>query len=179
MANPSDSLTPLQARDPRALAELHQELYRPLQALCFRLLGDSIAAEHAADDVWTDFVVSHVDHLQQGEAAGAYLRMVAVRHCCRLREFQAKHRELPELTDDRIGAEDELIRESEARRQTRRLERCLGRLTARARRIVRLRYHREMTQESIGQAVGLTKQYIGRILAKSLEQLRRCMEEQT
>jgi DNA-directed RNA polymerase specialized sigma subunit len=50
-------------------------------------------------------------------------------------------------------------------------------LSRRARRIVRMRYRNEMTQEAIGKALRVSKQYIGRLIAKSLEALRECMRE--
>jgi DNA-directed RNA polymerase specialized sigma subunit len=43
---------------------------------------------------------------------------------------------------------------------------------------MRLRFHHDLTQEEIGQRIGASKQYAGRVLAKGLEVLRLCMKEQ-
>ena len=39
-----------------------------------------------------------------------------------------------------------------------------------------MRYRNDLNQEQIGQAVGVSRQYVGRVLNKGLGQLHKCME---
>jgi RNA polymerase sigma factor (sigma-70 family) len=57
-----------------------------------------------------------------------------------------------------------------------RLEDCLGELSPKAQRVLRLRYRKELTNERIGSLVGGSKQYIGRLIRQSLRALRKCLE---
>jgi DNA-directed RNA polymerase specialized sigma24 family protein len=57
------------------------------------------------------------------------------------------------------------------------LDRCLTHLTDKARQVLRLKYTEQWTNEHIGQIVGGSKQYIGRLIRQSLELLRSCIEK--
>ncbi|MBC2932550.1 sigma-70 family RNA polymerase sigma factor [Nocardioides sp. zg-1228] len=70
---------------------------------------------------------------------------------------------------DLLGAEDRAIARAEARLM---LEPLMGVLTARDRRIVRLRYFQEQTQQEIADAVGLTQAQVSRVLTRILADLR-------
>jgi RNA polymerase sigma-B factor len=72
-----------------------------------------------------------------------------------------------------IGVEDEgyeLVEERDA------VTFALSSLSARERRIVRLRFEREMTQSQIAAEVGLSQMQISRILRRSLEQMRAAVD---
>ncbi|MGC4119974.1 MAG: sigma-70 family RNA polymerase sigma factor [Myxococcales bacterium] len=172
-----DLLTRVKAREPGAQRELRSQVFPRALAVCRSILRDEALAEEVAEDLWTDFLVSHVGSLRSLEALPAYLRLMAVRRAGRVQELRARHDELPErLPDARPGAESVLVEESERRRLALQLRDCLGALRPRSRQMVRLRFSHGMTQEQIGSELGFTKQHVGRVLAKSLAALRQCLE---
>ena len=59
-----------------------------------------------------------------------------------------------------------------------RLQICLDRLSEKVGKIMRMRFHLQMTQAQIGQGLGVSKQYAGRVLNKGLAALRLCLEEE-
>jgi len=170
-------LEKLRARDHRAQQKLRKRLDPKILAVCRHMLQDQALAQETAEDIWMDFLYEHVDKVQKERALGAYLRMMTVRRCVRIRDWQNRHEEPGDQPPLVGGSEADMAAALDERRQTARLEECLKRLSRRARRIVRMRYRNEMTQESIGKALRVSKQYIGRLIARSLEALRECMEE--
>jgi RNA polymerase sigma factor (sigma-70 family) len=176
----------LRARDPQAQVELRRELLPRVLAVCRRLLPDPSLAAEAAEDIWMDFAFGGLDRLRAPEAVSAYLRVMTVRRCVRLRDGWARHEELGERAcpaggpgGETSGAavEEGLLMGLEQRRLRERLVRCLRRLSEKARRIVRMRFFLDLTQEQIGQSLGVSKQYAGRVIHRSLDALRACLEE--
>ena len=70
---------------------------------------------------------------------------------------------------DRLGAEDEGLAGVE-RALT--VDAALESLDERAREILRLRFHEELTQAAIGQRVGLSQMHVSRLIREALETLR-------
>ena len=70
---------------------------------------------------------------------------------------------------DLLGEDDRALAQAEAKVM---LEPLMRALTARDRRIVRLRYYREQTQQEIADAVGLTQAQVSRVLTRILADLR-------
>jgi RNA polymerase sigma factor (sigma-70 family) len=157
-------------------AALRARLFPKMVSLCQRILDDRVLGKETAEDVWTDFVLFHAATVRSEAATEAYLRVIAVRRCRRVRMIQARHDPITELADSREGPESELIAADEDRRRQSRLAHCLSQLDHQAQRLLRMRYHLGMTQESIGQQLGVSKQYAGRILARTVAGLRSCVE---
>jgi RNA polymerase sigma-70 factor, ECF subfamily len=167
----------LRVRDRAAQEALRAELLPRLTAVCTRLLGDRRIGEETASDVLMDFLTDGVDKLREERAIRSYVRMTAVRRCVRLRGWRTRMETPVDLPDPAGGPEAELSQRQTQDRLQRRLRHCLERLTPRVRRVLRLRFERDMTQERIGEVLGFTKQYAGRFIAAALEGLRRCMEK--
>jgi len=70
---------------------------------------------------------------------------------------------------DPSGCEDDAFGMAEDRAT---LSTLMGVLTERERRIVRLRFEQDLTQEEIGEIIGLSQMQISRILRTSIERLR-------
>ena len=70
---------------------------------------------------------------------------------------------------DLLGQEDRALAQAEAKVM---LEPLMRGLTARDRRIVRLRYYQEQTQQEIADSVGLTQAQVSRVLSRILNDLR-------
>lgn len=167
----------LRARDPGAQQELRKRLFGKVKAVCLKVLQNKELAEETAEDIWMDFVYQHVDKVQEEHALGAYLRMMTVRRCVRIRQWQARHDELADQAALSAGSEQDAVNSLDEMNQVELLERCFSRLSPKVRRVLRLRYFSEMTQDAIGQALGVSKQYVNKVLMKSLEKIRACMEE--
>jgi RNA polymerase sigma factor (sigma-70 family) len=174
----AELLDRLRARDPQAQAALRRELFPRVLAVCRRLLLDATLAAEVAEDIWMDFVFEGAERLRAPEAVGAYLRVMTVRRCVRLREGLARQVEFDESCAlDACAPEAGLEAGLDQRRLQARLAGCLRRLSDRARQIVRMRFFLDLTQEEIGRAFGVSKQYAGRVLQRSLDALRVCLEE--
>jgi RNA polymerase sigma-B factor len=77
--------------------------------------------------------------------------------------------EAGETLGEAMGGEDDAFGLAEHRAT---LSSLLSVLTERERRIVRLRFEQDLTQEEIGEIVGLSQMQISRILRTSIERLR-------
>ena len=75
---------------------------------------------------------------------------------------------------DAIGIEDENLEHVEIRESIKPL---LDRLDAREKRILLLRFFKNMTQSQIAEEIGVSQMHVSRLLARTLEQLRTSLEE--
>ena len=155
---------------------LRDTLFPRVERLCRHLLRDDALARDTAEDIVTDFVLLHAAKVREPQAREAYLRVVTVRRCRRLSALRGRAEALIEAPDERQSPEAQLIHADEEHRQQRRLTDCLGKLDPNARKLLRLRFHHGLTQQSIGEQLGVSKQYAGRILARALDALRTCVE---
>ena len=169
-------LNGLRAREPRAQSAARQHLYPRVLAVCRKMLADPVLAEDTAEDIWMDFLFEHVGKVQHARALSAYLRMMTVRRCVRIRKGRARHTDLDEVAESTGHPEDGLVSAVDDQRDQDRLQACLDRLDGRARKMLRLRFHLDQTQQTIGRALGVSKQYAGRVIARSLARLRKCLE---
>jgi len=165
----------LQNGDDRARRECWENLFSPVYAICARILGSGVAASDTTADLLSDFIFHHVHALQNPAGAGAYLRLMAVRRSIRAREHRNR---MCAFHDDTMSTASTGPEEAAGYRLLQdRLPDCLNTLTPKARSALRLKYTARMANEQIGTLLGGSKQYIGRLLAQSLEQLRRCLEK--
>ena len=75
---------------------------------------------------------------------------------------------------NQLGVEDENLEHVEIRES---LKPVLEQLGARERKIVLLRFFRNMTQSQIAAEVGISQMHVSRLLSRTLEQMRRSMQE--
>ncbi len=151
---------------------------REIQLICARVLGPGPDAVDTAVDVLIEFMFDAVHRLSHPKALRSYLRLMAVRRCYRRQQEQCKYRDTnTDLLNDDSGRDPET--ETEFRRMMEGLNHCLGTLTPKAQQIMRLRYGRQITNEQIGGLVGGSKQYIGRVIRKSLGLLKVCLDQRT
>lgn len=178
----SDLLVLLRTHDPSAQKEVRRRVFPLLLGTCSRVLRDKVAAAETAEDVWTDFLVSHVQDLRREESIVGYLRLMAVRRSLRVRKARSRFETLGGVDDadpiDANDAERVLIEGGLERERDERLVHCLGKVTPRTRHVLRMRFHHDMTLEAVGEVIGTSKQYVGKVLAKALQALRRCMESE-
>ncbi len=169
----------LQAIENGAQKEAWDRWMPKITAICRRMLHDEAWAEEVAADLWMDFVYDSVQRVRNENAMDGYLRMMTVRRCVRLRDRRKKHQDVEqhgELARDQSDPSELAIQAIDGPTEHARLQKCLGALRQQAQDILRMRFHLGMTQERIGVALGVSKQYAGRVLGKSLEVLRLCLE---
>lgn len=168
-------LAALQAGEPGAEHAFWQEHWPRVLAVCAGVLGPGFSAEEVAVEVLVEFITRYAHRLTHGRATSSYLRLMAVQRASR----EKRRRSQPSFEDmDRFMSEAHIDPERQAtcRLLLPRLEECVGGLTDKAQRAVKLRFFAELTNERIGELLGCSKQYVGRLLDKSLVALRRCLE---
>ena len=165
----------LKRNDKRAQLAFWKEQHPKMVRLCFQVLQDEIGAEEIATEVLVDFIFRRVHELRHDGAAASYLKLMAVRRAVRMRD--QLHRFSGELNEDVPGQEVPSILDTvEAGTLLPRLAACLEKLSAKSRKALQLRYGEEMTTERIGNLLGCSKQYVGRLIRNSLLFLRDCIE---
>ena len=171
----------LKAGDESAQQRFWEERWAGVYAICASILGPGPQAAEVAQDALTDFIFDAVHRLQRPEAGQAYLKLMAARRARRrsasIRTRLAGDAELDSLADGRIEGGPEAAAGLALLRP--KLVECLGLLRPKARRVMQLKYGAEMANERIGELVGGSKQYIGRLIKDSLARLRECLEGET
>lgn len=159
--------------DPTELTALKAQLLPKLEGLCGKVLNNRALGVETAADVWTDFALFHAADVKTPAATEAYVRLIAVRRCRRMKLIAGRQAPLTIEAPDRAPRADDLLITAE---RDRKLAACMDKLDAPAKRLLRMRYQLGMTQESIGEQLGCSKQYAGRILARAIDGLRSCVE---
>jgi RNA polymerase sigma factor (sigma-70 family) len=165
-------LSRLKANDANEQASFWRQHRPGVLALARRVLGPTSEAEELADEVLVDFLYVAVHRIDHEEAIRNYVRLMTVRRALRRSKRRRKQTPFGEAHFAAPNDPDELT----FKLMMPRLEGCLEGLTPKARQALTLRYRGEMTTEHIGKIVGGSKQYIGRLLTKSLEALRGCID---
>ena len=144
--------------------------------ICLRILGKDPDATDIALDLMTDFVERHVKNLSDPRAVWSYLRLMAIRQSLETKKKWDRAAPLDfEIEDTKSSTPETGAMVSYL---SPRLDGCLKRLTPKAQSALRLKYTRELTHDEIGRRIGGSKQYIGRLVRKSLDALRNCLEKQ-
>jgi RNA polymerase sigma-70 factor (ECF subfamily) len=145
-----------------------------LYPISAHILGPGPDAMDVTVDLLVEFMDERVSKLENPKALYEYLRLTAVRRCIRLRDKGDKRAPLDENLRDHSGASPEEW--AAAAMLMPRLKACLNTITPKAQKTLRLKFGNQMTNERIGGLVGGSKQYIGRLIQKSLQTLRECIE---
>jgi RNA polymerase sigma-70 factor (ECF subfamily) len=165
----------LKREDPAAQRRFWRICWPQVYADCARILGDGLPAHEVAVEVLSDFLLRYVHGLSHPGAAGTYLRLMAVRRAAREKEARSASKSVDmDVFHAEAGVDAE--ESAWAKALLPRLEECLGELTPKARQVLKLRYHADLTNERIGALLGGSKQYIGRLITRSLGVLRKCLE---
>jgi RNA polymerase sigma-B factor len=109
-----------------------------------------------------------------GEDVSDIVEALAADGCFTPTSLDAKVSDGSSSLGDLLGEEDRALAQAEAKVM---LEPLMRGLSARDRRIVRLRYFQEQTQQEIADAVGLTQAQVSRVLTRILADLRAGLAE--
>jgi RNA polymerase sigma factor (sigma-70 family) len=164
----------LMARDDAVIEIFWRVYFEKLYPICAYILGDGPDALDATVDLMVDFIESHVDRLAKPESLYSYLRLMAVRRSLRLRDRRQKTIEFKE--GDHAGVNSSMEEVVWAGQLMPLLDECLGSVTLKAQKALRLKYGNKISNEQIGRHIGGSKQYIGRLIRDALKALRLCIE---
>lgn len=177
--NNPDLLSLLRDRDRDVQEQIWREERRRLKAVAQSILHSSDEAEALVSDLFCDFFFHYVDEVRKSRAIPAYLRIMAVRRARRL--LGRARRQVPvESVESEVAGEDTSRDACDRIDRTiwyRWLEECLAGLSDRARTVIKMYYGHEMSYATIAGNLGGSKQAVGKMTLKSLEALRRCIEE--
>jgi RNA polymerase sigma factor (sigma-70 family) len=165
------SLERLGADDEEAQGLFWKEHWGEVYGICYRILQKKLLANETAVDILTDFMLECAHRLKYPGAVKSYLRLMAIRRSVRIKERLGQTEPLSMVPPVPSGLEDRAHYQSLMPR----LDECLSRLSPKAQKAIRLRFCDELTQERIGGLLGGSKQYIGKLITKSLKFLRECM----
>ncbi len=156
--------------------KLFWDKYWPrVYAICARILGRGTDATDLAVDLLTEFIDIRVQKVENPAAMCGYIRLMAVR---RALDFRKKRNRFSSM-DYETGDKSSLSPEEEAMLNSMmpRLKHCMNKLTEKAQKAVLLKYTEQWSNERIGDILGGSRQYIGRLLKQSEELLRKCVEK--
>lgn len=169
----AEMVTRLQRGDREARQTFWQETFGPVLSVCSRVLGGGPVAVDVTTDLLNDFMFRYVENLARPQGAWSYLKLMAVRRSVRERQRMINREQFDEGKGKAIhapqdSADDVLLLPK--------LDDCLSLLTPKAQSAVRLKYRQGFSNEKIGETVGGSKQYIGRLMKQSLAALKECLE---
>lgn len=141
---------------------------------------DNVAIEDLADDIFYDFALDCAQRVASPRGMWGYLKIASIRRTRRLLARRGRHRSFEADCIDRPAAQPPDHHDGEADAHLavdrHRLAECLDQLTARARRVLELRFCNDLKDTEIGRLLDVSSQYTGRIRKQALASLRTCME---
>lgn len=168
------NLTDVAAQNPQAQAEFFRTNWDWVYATALRILRNPVDANDVTSDVLTTFLFQRVQQLTDPERALGYLKVMTVRRALRFRQKRGIVVEPNnEAADPTIPIDMEAAGLRELLRP--RLQHCLGGLTQKAQQALHLKFGGSLPNERIGELMGVSKQYIGRVITESIAALRRCL----
>lgn len=151
-----------------------------LVAYARSLLGDYTAAEDAVQEAML-VVVKKFDQFREGTSVLAWCRAIVRLEVLRAKQQRQRERTLADrLLDDAVDAAFEEFQTARRRDDSQvwheALERCLGRVAERGRRVLNARFVDELSYQQIGQRVGMTLEAVRKALFRVKKQVRSCVE---
>jgi RNA polymerase sigma-B factor len=148
-------------RAPRRMQELYLNLSQVVDTL-----GQELGRSPTIAELATEVESSEEEVLEALEAGQAY-RFASL-------DAPKADSEAGEAVGDALGSEDEELARAEQRAT---LAPLLGRLPARQRQIVHLRFFEGLTQSEIARRLGISQMQVSRLLTRSVAQLRSLAKE--
>jgi len=147
--------------------------FEPVLAICSRVLGQGPTAVDVTTDLLNDFMFHYVENLSNPHGAWSYIKLMAIRRSVRERQRLLNGERFDEL---RVSPPENAGANAEPPILMTSLEKCMETLTPKAQSALRLKYRNGLSNEQIGDMLGGTKQYIGRLMQKSLTLIRECLQ---
>lgn len=172
----TDLLTALERGDGRALARARRHLRPYIVGWCRRIAGgklDAVRLDDLVDDILYDFLLDCAERVTDPRSMWGYLKLMSARRTRRLLARQNRHEVFDSACSTWAHTAHDAVEYAVDRH---RLADCLARLTARARRVLELRFCVGCKDPEIGRRLAVSSQYTGRVRKKALASLRECME---
>jgi len=175
---PGEAVQRAQAGDAEAWGEIYRQCAPAIFRFCRRALPTREDAEDATTEIFMK-VREKIGQYDPSRSFSAWLYKVSANHCWdmlrRRKGRQDKETEdvaeLP-LAHPAPGQLERLI----ARITSEEVRGALGRLPARARMALVLRYYSEMDYDEIAEALGVPRGYVGVVLLRARQELRQALE---
>ncbi len=157
------------------------ELYREFAGPIFRFCRRSLPAREDAEDATTEIFMKVRDKLGQYDPSRpfqAWLYKVSANHCWDILRRRRIRQDLETDDVDETPLEhpdanqlDRLLEESSSKD----VRGALGKLPARSRMALVLRYYSEMTYDEIAESLGVRRNFVGVVLLRARHQLREAL----
>ena len=161
---------------PNATQQLWNICWPKVNKISVRILGDGFTANEVSVETMTQFLSKYIHTIKSAKAVRTYVQLVAVHLATKEKQRQTKntYSEMNEFAATTEGyTPEECV---SYKLLIPRLEKCLTKLSPKAQMIVKLRFFRGKTNNDIGELVGVSKQYVGKLLSKVITVLRKCIE---
>lgn len=182
MKIPVEQISLLKQEDNEARQQFWKQQFQSVLSICSRILGAGPSAVDVTVDLLNDFLFHYVHRLSNEEGAWAYLKLMAVRRSVRERKRLAKKESFDEcmIPGGAMAlsgiAQDEIAKQ-ELVGYLLLLNECLEGLSPKAQSTIRLKFKKGLSNQDIGLLVGGSKQYIGKLIQKSLVLLKKCIHQ--
>ena len=178
ITEPSEAIAKARAGD----AEAWGTLYRDYAPAMFRFCRRALPTREDAEDATMDIFIKVQKNLSQYDTTrsfSAWLYKVAANHCWDIVR-RRKIRQDKETEDvENVPLEhpdpsvlDKMIEE----RTSEEVRRALGKMGARARMALVMRYYSDMSYDEIADALGVRRQFVGVVLLRARHELRKALE---
>ncbi len=176
---PTDLIARARAGDTQAWGDLYREYAPAIFRFCRRAVPSKEDAEDATMEIFMKLSEKLVQY-DPSRSFTAWLYRVAANHCWdMLRRRKARHEKDMEDVDE-IPLEapepnqlERLIEE----RTSEEVRKALGKLGARARMALVMRYYSEMSYDEIADALGVRRPFVGVVLLRARHELRQALGE--
>jgi len=176
---PTDLIVRARAGDSQAWGDLYREFAPAIFRFCRRAMPTREDAEDATMEIFMKLREKLVQY-DQGRSFTAWLYRVAANHCWdMLRRRKARHDKdtqdidaLP-LEAPEPNQLEKLIEE----RTSEEVRKALGKLGARARMALVMRYYSDMSYDEIADALGVRRPFVGVVLLRARHELRQALGE--
>src|SRR5215470_8000953 len=178
ITEPSEAIAKARAGD----AEAWGTLYRDYAPAMFRFCRRALPTREDAEDATMDIFIKVQKNLSQYDTTrsfSAWLYKVAANHCWDILR-RRKIRQDKETEDvENVPLEhpdpsvlDKMIEE----RTSEEVRRALGKMGARARMALVMRYYSDMSYDEIADQLGVRRQFVGVVLLRARHELRQALE---
>ncbi|MEU3711863.1 RNA polymerase sigma factor [Streptomyces catenulae] len=159
-----------------SIGELYHAHRLAMVRLAVLLVDDRATAEDVVQDAFTALCRRHGERLDEVDNALAYLR-TAVVNAARsvLRRRRSARNYTPPHEADAPSAEERIVLDEEHRE----VLAALGRLTARRREVLVLRYWGDLSEAEIARTLGISRGAVKSLASRALKALEKILEERS
>ncbi|GAA3162090.1 MULTISPECIES: RNA polymerase sigma factor [Streptomyces] len=159
-----------------SIGELYHAHRLSMVRLAVLLVDDRATAEDVVQDAFTALCRRHGERLEEVDNALAYLRTSVVNAArSTLRRRRSARNYTPPHEADAPSAEERIVLDEEHRE----VLAALGKLTARRREVLVLRYWGELSEAEIARTLGISRGAVKSLASRALKALEKILEERS